>query len=152
MRRAPVSRTTAIGVALACFFSINLVAQTKAPIVVPYVDASFKPLNPTVPNSTEIAVLRGNPDQGPSTMLMKMRKATGRLHVHTADYELIVIEGTMKHTKRGENEATAKPLGVGSYWFQPGGEPHTDSCLTDTCVMYITWAGPRDARLADGQP
>jgi quercetin dioxygenase-like cupin family protein len=85
-------------------------------------------------------------------MLMKMRKSTGRLHVHTADYELVVIEGTMKHWRADEDEATIKPMSVGSYWFQPGGAPHADSCLTDTCVMYITWSGPRDARLAENRP
>ena len=82
-------------------------------------------------------------------MLMKMGRGTGRLHLHTADYELVVIEGTMKHWRTGEDETTAKPLGVGSYWFQPGGEPHADSCLSDTCVMFITWSGPRDVRLAE---
>jgi quercetin dioxygenase-like cupin family protein len=160
--RTPAARTTVAGLSLTIFCGIGIAAQnaspstsstsSKTPIVVPYGGASFKSLNPSVPNSTEIAVLRGDPDKGPSTMLMKMRKMAGRMHVHTADYELVVIEGTMTHWKRGEDGATAKPLGVGSYWFQPGGEPHADSCVTDTCVMYITWSGPRDARLAEGQP
>jgi quercetin dioxygenase-like cupin family protein len=123
----------------------------KAAVVMSYEDARFKPLNPSIPNSAEIAALRGDPDKGPSTMLMKMRRGVGRLHEHTADYELIVIEGTMKHWRAGENEATVKPLGVGSYWFQPGGQPHADSCLTDTCVMFITWSGPRDSRLFERQ-
>lgn len=39
-------------------------------------------------------------------------------------------------------------LGPGSYWFQPGEAAHGDSCLGDTCTMFITWAGKRDGRLA----
>jgi quercetin dioxygenase-like cupin family protein len=121
-------------------------------IAVPYGDVRFRSLSPGVPDGPEIAVLRGDPATGPSTMLMKMRKAAGRLHVHTVDYELVVIEGTMKHWRAAEDEASARPLGPGSYWFQPGGAAHADSCVTDVCVMYITWAGPRDGRLADARP
>jgi hypothetical protein len=112
----------------------------------------FTPMDPANPNGTAIAVLRGDPAKGPSTMFMRMRKMTGRMHVHTADYELVVVEGTMKHRLEGEDEAAAKPMGAGSYWFQKGGVPHADSCLSDTCVMYVTWAGPRDARLAEVPP
>jgi hypothetical protein len=152
---ASTARVAATILAIASAGSIDFAAQTTSPtpgIVLPYGDRPFTSLNPSVPNSTEIAVLRGDPAKGPSTMLMKMRKSAGRLHVHTADYELVVIEGTMKHWRAGEDEATTKPMGVGSYWFQPGGAPHADSCLTDTCVMYITWSGPRDARLAESRP
>ena len=148
-RRPVVACVAMFGLWMACLAA--RAPHPKAAVVVSYADARFKPLNPSIPNSAEIAALRGDPDQGPSTMLMKMRRGAGRLHDHTADYELIVIEGTMKHWRGGESEATAKPLGVGSYWFQPGGQAHADSCLTDTCVMFITWSGPRDSRLSERQ-
>jgi hypothetical protein len=99
-----------------------------------------------------MAVLRGDPAKGPSTMLMKLSRVAGRLRVHTADYELVVLEGTIRHWRAGENEATVESLGAGSYWFQPGGEPHAGSCLSETCVMFITWSGPRDARLSEPRP
>lgn len=149
-RRPVVAGVAILGLWMAC-----LEAQAPDPkpaVVMSYEDARFKPLNPSIPDSTEIAVLRGDPDEGPSTMLMKMSRGVGRLHVHTADYELLVIEGTMKHWHASQSDATVKPLGAGSYWFQPGGQPHADSCLTDTCVMFITWSGPRDARLFERQP
>jgi hypothetical protein len=149
--------TLALVLAIASAGSIESGAQTKAPstasstpsIVLPYGDRQFTPMDPANPNGTHISVLRGDPAKGPSTMFMKMRKMTGRLHVHTADYELVVIEGTMKHRSASEDEAAVKSMGVGSYWFQPGGVAHADSCLTDTCVMYVTWAGPRDGRLVE---
>lgn len=146
--------TVAIILAIAFTGSNDSGAQTTTPsstpsVVVPYGELKFTPIDPANPNGAHISVQRGDPANGPSTMFMKMRKMTGRLHIHTADYELVVIEGTMKHWSLGETEAAARPMGVGSYWFQPGGAAHADSCLTDTCVMYITWAGPRDGRLAE---
>jgi len=119
------------------------------PIVVAYEDADFRPLVAGRPDGPAIAVLSGDPDRGPSTMLMRLPRMTGRMHTHSADYHLVVLEGRMKHWSAGESEATARELGPGGYWFQPGGRPHADSCLSQRCVMFITWAGPRDAMAAD---
>lgn len=123
--------------------------EPPAPTVTAFEDARFAPLDPARPDGPQIAVLWGDPARGPSTMLMKFGRLQGRLHVHTADYHLVLLEGTMRHWQRGEDEADAKPLGPGSYWFQPGGQAHADSCLSETCVMFIQWAGARDARLAE---
>jgi hypothetical protein len=154
--------TLTVGVAVASAGSIDAATQTPSSTpspsstsstVVPYGEhPPFTPVDPSNPNGTHIAVLRGDPAKGPSVMFMRMRKMTGRMHVHTADYDLVVIEGTMKHRLAGEDEANVKPMGVGSYWFQRGGVPHADSCLSDTCVMYVTWSGPRDGRLAEERP
>jgi quercetin dioxygenase-like cupin family protein len=121
---------------------------TKPMVVVPAGGAKFVPVDPSQPDSTQIAVLQGDPTKGPSAMLLKFKKATGVLHVHSSDYQLVVLEGTMKHWGERETEATVKPMGPGSFWFQPGGQAHADSCLSDECVMFVTWAGKRDSRLA----
>jgi quercetin dioxygenase-like cupin family protein len=112
-------------------------------------DAKFVPVDPANPDVAQIAVLWGDPATGPSAMLLKMKKGGGALHTHTSDYHLSLIQGTMKHWLKGEREADAKPLGPGSYWFQPGNQPHGNSCLTDECVMFIKWEGKRDAKLAE---
>jgi quercetin dioxygenase-like cupin family protein len=121
----------------------------KPMVVVPADEGRFVPVDPKRPDGAQMAVLRGDPAKGPSTMLLKFKRATGVLHVHTSDYELVILQGTMKHWGERDSEAAVKPLGPGSYWFQPGGQPHADSCLSDECVMFITWAGKRDARLPD---
>jgi hypothetical protein len=121
-------------------------AATKA-VVARYEDARFVPVDPARPELAQVAVLRGDPAAGPSSMLMRMPRTQGVLHYHTSDYELVLVEGRMKHTFE-QDEARAPELGPGSYWFQPGREPHADSCLTDVCVMFITWSGKRDAHLA----
>lgn len=94
-----------------------------------------------------MAVLHGDPASGPSSILLKMKKGPGVLHYHTADYDLVLVQGRMRHWAQGEAEADAMELGPGSYWHQPGGKVHGDSCLTDECVMYVKWAGRRDGHL-----
>jgi quercetin dioxygenase-like cupin family protein len=71
------------------------------------------------------------------------------MHVHTADYHCVVLEGTMQHWEQGQSQTQAKLLNPGSFWFQPGNAAHSDACLSEQCLMYVQWAGPRDARLAE---
>ena len=115
-------------------------------------DARFVPVDPSRPTLAEMAVLWGDPATGPSAMLMKMKKAAGVLHLHTSTYDLVLLEGRMKHWGEREREADAPPLGPGSYWHQPGLQAHGDSCLTEECVMFIKWEGKRDGMLAPPPP
>lgn len=123
-------------------------ASGQSMIVTSFEEAKFVPSNPDNPNGTQIAVLKGDPATGPSTMLMRFKKGGSPPHIHSSDYQLVVIEGTMKHLSAKQKEADGKPLGPGSYWFQPGEEAHADVCLADECLMYIVWSGKRDGRLA----
>ena len=143
---------TAFALGAALLLAIGFAAGTRAAargmIVVPIADARFVSLDPANPASASIAVLYGDPATGPSTMLMRFGRSAGRLHVHSSDYHLVVLQGTMRHRAAGETEANAPTLSPGSYWYQPGGEAHADSCLSEECLMFVSWAGPRDARLA----
>jgi Domain of unknown function (DUF4437) len=114
-------------------------------VVVRREDAKFVPLDPADPDEVQVAILWGDPATGPSAMLMRMKKAAGVLHFHTSTYDLILLEGQMKHFGEREKEAEVRPLGPGSFWHQPGGQSHGDSCLTDECLMFIKWEGKRDA-------
>jgi quercetin dioxygenase-like cupin family protein len=82
-------------------------------------------------------------------MLLKLKKYGGSLHFHSSDYHLVLLQGTMRHWAEGEQEAEAKPLGPGSFWFQSGNQAHGDSCLTDECLMFVKWEGKRDTKLAE---
>lgn len=123
-------------------------ATGEAMIVVPLEAAEFVPSNPAAPNGTQVAVLRGDPATGPSAMLMKMKKGGGPAHVHSSDYQLVVISGRMKHWSKAQSEAQAPLMGPGGYWFQPGGRAHRDICLSDECLMQIVWSGKRDGWVA----
>jgi quercetin dioxygenase-like cupin family protein len=121
----------------------------KKKVVTPFQDARFVPVDPTQPDGPQMAVLWGDPAKGPSAMLLKFKKGSNPLHLHTSDYHLVIVQGTMKRWVEGEQEASAKPLGPGSYGFQPGNQAHAGSCLTDECIMFVKWEGKRDSRLAD---
>lgn len=144
-------RTIFLSVACVAFGFATGIFAASGPqmIVTPIEGAVFKPLDPTRPAAAQIAVLRGDPASGPSSMLMKFGKGEGRLHVHSSDYDLVVLKGEMKHWQTGETAATAKVLGPGSYWFQPGNQAHADSCLSDECLMYVQWSGKRDTRAVE---
>jgi hypothetical protein len=121
----------------------------RAMVIVPVENAQFAPVIARLPDGPRMAVLWGNPNTGPSAILLEMKRGAGPMHTHTADYHLVVIEGVMKHWGPGENESNARPLGPGSYWFQPGGMEHADACLSDRCVMQVVWSGRRDGKLAE---
>ncbi|MBB6096195.1 hypothetical protein HNQ60_005117 [Povalibacter uvarum] len=118
-------------------------------VVVPLSEAKFVPVVARLPDGPQMAVLWGDPSSGPSAMLLEMKQGPTPLHVHTADYHLVVIEGQLKHWGEAETGASAKTLGPGSYWFQPGNEIHGDACLTSKCLVQVVWSGPRDGRLAE---
>jgi quercetin dioxygenase-like cupin family protein len=114
-----------------------------------YRDAKFRPLNPPMSTGAAVAPLWGDPATGPSAVLFKMSKGATPLHVHSADYHLVVIEGVMKHWVKGESEAKAPELGPGSYWHIRGNVVHADSCLTDECVAFIKYEGARDGKIVE---
>jgi quercetin dioxygenase-like cupin family protein len=115
-----------------------------ASVIVAFEDARFTPMNMRAPDGPQLAVLWGDPTRGPSAMLMKFPQGALGMHAHTADYHLVVLQGTMKHWDEDQSEADAQPLGPGSYWFQPGKQVHGDACVSSQCVLYLNWADKRD--------
>ena len=71
-------------------------------------DAKFTPVSPQRPQGAQMAVLWGDPTTGPSAMLLRMSKGAGAMHVHTADYHCVVIEGTMQHWTAREAESAKR--------------------------------------------
>jgi quercetin dioxygenase-like cupin family protein len=95
-------------------------------------------------SSPQIAVVSGDPAKTPVSMLIRMNKSVLPMHSHTADYQAVVIRGTMKHWAKGENQADAPRLGPGSWWYQPGKQVHTDACLDEECLIYVHNTGKLD--------
>jgi hypothetical protein len=121
--------------ALIGFASGAFAVARKQMVVTPFQDARFVPIDPARPDGPQLAVLWGEPATGPSAMLLKLKKGEGRLHYHSSDYHLVLLQGTMKHWAEGEQVGDVKTLGPGSYWFQPGDQAHGDDCLTEDCLM-----------------
>jgi hypothetical protein len=135
--------------ALAGFGAGVLADVERQMVVTPIEEARFMPVDYARPDGPQIAVLWGDPTKGPSAMLLRLKKSSGRLHYHSSDYHLVLLQGTAKHWAAGQQEADVKRLGPGSFWFQPGKQAHGDSCLTDECLMFVKWADKRDGHLAD---
>lgn len=109
---------------------------------------SWNPIDPAQPDGVLLAVASGDPATGPSVLLMSFPGGSqAPLHTHSATYTAIVLAGAPAHGVSAEDNLT---LDVGSYWVQPGGEPHFDACTgAERCVLALAFEGPRDFALAE---
>lgn len=122
--------------------------RNPVPAAILLADAQFIPVDPARPSAAQIAVLHGDPTVGPADMMIRMARGDGQRHIHSSDYRLVVVRGIMKHWQNADDRASAPEIGPGGYWFQPGGEAHGDDCLSEECLMFVSWSGPRDTVLA----
>ena len=84
-----------------------------------------------------VAVAWGDEKTGPYGKFVRFSPHfESPLHLHTNDYRLVVVRGTLKNPLSKEAEAPA--LGPGTYSLMPGGQPHITMCVSDTdCVIYV---------------
>lgn len=96
----------------------------------------------------QIAVLWGNPQEGPSAVMMKFPpNFPGGMHTHTYGYHAVVVSGASKHWGQDETEATAPLQMPGDYWYQEAGQVHQDSFPTDAeTILYLQFDGPIDTK------
>ena len=136
--------TVVIGMALAVALmpdAASAKTTSESMVVRGFDSLAFSPAKPGEP---QLAPVRGIPEKQGSSIVMKMGKGAFPMHTHTANYELVVVKGTMKHWGVDSSREKSLPLGPGSYWYQPAGEPHADSCESDECVWFIRLDGTRD--------
>lgn len=144
--------TIAIAASLCLAIVLHTTAsQAEEPsghVAIPYQDAEFTPL---MGGPAEIAILSGNPQTGPSSILLRFPpRYPGAMHSHSAGYHAIVIEGASKHWTEN-NDADSTPLQTpGDYWFQAGGQVHQDSFPSDEITtVFLRFEGPVDFFLAE---
>jgi quercetin dioxygenase-like cupin family protein len=133
----------ALAMCAAC--SMAAVDQTRSapPALVAFEDAKFVPVGS---GRFEVAVLRGDPQTGPSAMFIRFKKGVIPMHVHVSDYQLIVVHGQLKRWNEQQTEDDVKAIGPGSYIFEPAEQAHANSCVTDECLVYIVWSGKQLTR------
>lgn len=85
-----------------------------------------------------------DPTTGPHSNFIKMPAgAKSGLHTHSFSYYGVVVAGVI--TNEASDDAAARPLKAGSFWFQKGGEPHVTNCLSAVeCLIFVTSNGPFD--------
>lgn len=86
--------------------------------------------------SLQAAPAFGDLSKGEHATFVKMPAGfISTLHTHTHDYYGVVITGIGVNTAVGGKDV---PLAPGSYWFQPGTEPHVTKCISTTeCIFFI---------------
>jgi quercetin dioxygenase-like cupin family protein len=99
----------------------------------------------------QIAVLSGNPQEGPSAVMMKFPpNFPGGMHTHSHAYHAVVVSGASKHWGQNETEATSVLQMPGDYWYQEAGQVHQDSFPTDAeTILYLQFEGPIDTMFVD---
>ena len=106
-------------------------------------DLDFVPQREGSP--VEMAVLWGDPANGPSGVLLKMPAGTkAPVHSHSASYRAVILEGSPSRMLDGETEPTA--FGPGSYIYQPAGEYHGNANdSSEDALVLVIYDGPMDA-------
>lgn len=91
-----------------------------------------------------------NPATDPHSDFIRLPgKAASPLHAHSSSYYGVVVAGVVSNERRGGID---RPLRVGSYWFQRGGEPHVTKCLSSTeCLIFVTSGGRFDLHAVAGR-
>ncbi len=84
------------------------------------------------------AVETGDPAKGPSTIILKAPpKCVIPWHYHTAEEQMIVIEGRVPTEMEGMPKQV---LGPGGFAMMPGKAKHQFSCESKSaCVLFVTF-------------
>jgi Domain of unknown function (DUF4437) len=110
-------------------------ADSKQLVQIP---ASSLKWTPFFPGGPEDAFVIGSRDakQGPTAFFFKMKAGfDSGWHTHESAYRAVVLAGTVIETSKGSE--APKPLGPGSYYFQPAVVHKTACAKGADCLTYI---------------
>jgi quercetin dioxygenase-like cupin family protein len=129
------------------FSSATAVAQaTEVPLALKASDASIAwgACPPIFPGACEIAVLRGDPSQPNSDVLLRVAPGYELpRHKHTSAERMVLLEGELRVHYDGAEPVTLTPA---TYAYGPAGLPHEAKCISQThCSLFIAFEGPVDA-------
>ena len=82
---------------------------------------------PLLGGATQIAVVLGNPQTGPSSIMLRFSPGSPRImHSHAAGYYAVVGNGASKDWVQVADVATAPSQTPRDYWYQAGWQVHQD--------------------------
>jgi len=101
----------------------------------------FRPFNPKQPNGIHVYAIKGNPQAGPFTAVVRFPAGFMMpLHSHDFAYDGVALSDGLVH---GLSDTDIHEVPKGSYWRQPAKEAHTDGCKSDTfCYFLVSFEGP----------
>jgi len=142
---------------------VSAAAQDSSMTLAPMATSKFVNM-PGVPTCMKIAVQRGDPSKGPSTMLLKFTPGCQvPWHWHTAGEHLMVVSGSGKAEMKDSKPAVLK---AGDYAYLPAKNIHQFRAITAVTMFdmpdaafdihYVDSAGkeipPDDALKSDKKP
>jgi len=101
---------------------------------------------PGFPTCTTGAIVHGDPNQGPVSVLQKIPPDC-RIpwHWHTANEQIVLISGTMEMMHKDSKPMLLRP---GGYYFNPGHHVHSVGCPKG-CTIFVTVDGKIDIHWVD---
>ena len=105
-------------------------------------DAKWAPLDPAdkAGKGPQFSLVFGDMKKGPAGVLLKLPSGfKPGAHTHTSDDYGVIIQGTA-HNFKAPGKDSGPALTAGSWWFQPGGQPHDNECEAsskDGCIIFV---------------
>jgi len=89
------------------------------------------------PGGPQLGTVWGDAAKGPhGSFLWLPHGFISAPHLHTGDYDAVIVAGTVTNAEPGQAEVK---LGPGSYYFQRREADHVTKCLGDAdCLIYIS--------------
>jgi len=130
---------------LLVFLTVSAMAQDNSMTLAPMASSKFMNM-PGVPSCIKIAVQRGDPSKGPSTMLLKFTPGcVVPWHWHTAGEHLMVVSGSGKAEMKDGKPAVIKS---GDYAYLPAKSIH-EFTATTAVTMFDMPDGAFDIHYVD---
>ena len=116
--------------------SLGQVENSRHGIVTPLASANL--VFDGEPACLKVARENGDPDKGPSTFLLQAPSGcVVPAHYHTAEEQLMVVQGNVSTGMAGMAEAV---LGPGGFAMMPSKAMHWFTCKSEeTCLMFVTF-------------
>lgn len=109
-------------------------APPKPVVLEHYSQAKFAAI-PSLPACTKMVGMRGDPSKGPSSLMVQMDGGcAATLHWHTANEEMLILQGVAKAQVAGQPEVELK---AGSYMLLPAKSHHKFRCVSkEPCILF----------------
>lgn len=141
----------ALGVTVLATVAVCGASSNDKSLVVPIKEAKFGPTREYgTSKMLSAAALWSDEASGRSTALVKFTKGSTPKHYHVNfDMQVVVLKGILVHAVEAIPESRERQLGPSSFWYQPRGEVHQNSCLVDECMIFVTHFGETPQKTID---
>ena len=118
---------------VALLLAAPLATAQDGPAYVPYADVEWTEIVPGI----DLAAVYGDWQAEPHGKLVRFAPgAAAPMHTHTHAYRGVLLQGRLTNPYAGE--ADPPVMGPGDAWYVPGGEPHSNACVSEEPCLFYT--------------